>query len=135
MSPLVRYIIFAFLSTLVNLGVQYLSEMLYQGQFHLYVAMIAGTGSGFVLKYLLDKYFVFNYSATSKSEEAKTVFLYGLMAIVTTIIFWGSELLFDTMIEAEWGKYLGAVIGLTIGYITKYFLDKRFVFKTNPQVR
>ena len=25
-------------------------------------------------------------------------------------------------------KYLGAVIGLSIGYIVKYFLDKKFVF-------
>lgn len=132
MSPLARYILFAFLATLVNLGVQKLSFFLYQGPYSLFIAMIAGTGSGFVLKYLLDKFFVFKYTAQNKAEEAKTVFLYGLMAIVTTLIFWGTELAFDWAIAADWGKYLGAVIGLTAGYIIKYYLDSKFVFKTHP---
>jgi hypothetical protein len=29
-------------------------------------------------------------------------------------------------------RYLGGVIGLTIGYLAKYHLDKRFVFKAEP---
>ena len=31
-------------------------------------------------------------------------------------------------------KYIGAVIGLSIGYIIKYFLDKRFVFIHKEEV-
>ncbi len=27
-------------------------------------------------------------------------------------------------------RYLGGVIGLAIGYLTKYHLDKRYVFRT-----
>jgi hypothetical protein len=29
-------------------------------------------------------------------------------------------------------KYVGAVLGLAIGYVTKYQLDRRFVFRTAP---
>jgi putative flippase GtrA len=135
MSPLARYILFAALATVVNLGIQALALWLYQGPMALWLAMIAGTGSGFVLKYLLDKIFVFQYTAQNRAEEAKTVFLYGLMAVFTTLIFWGTEFLFHIAIQAEWGKYAGAIIGLTIGYIIKYYLDAKFVFKTQPAAK
>ena len=50
------------------------------------------------------------------------------MAVFTTIIFWGTEIAFDTLFQDPNAKYLGAVIGLSIGYIIKYFLDKKYVF-------
>jgi hypothetical protein len=37
-------------------------------------------------------------------------------------------MLFDYLINHESAKYVGAVIGLTIGYVSKYFLDKKYVF-------
>jgi len=48
---------------------------------------------------------------------------------LTTFIFWGTEIGFDAFFENENAKYFGAVIGLSIGYIIKYFLDKKYVFK------
>ena len=51
------------------------------------------------------------------------------MGVFTTLIFWGFEILFDKLFEHELSKYAGAVIGLSIGYIVKYNLDKKFVFK------
>jgi hypothetical protein len=36
---------------------------------------------------------------------------------------------FDYIFEDKNAKYLGAVIGLSIGYTAKYFLDKELVFK------
>lgn len=135
MSPLARYILFAALATVVNLGIQAFSLWIYTGPFSLWLAMVAGTGSGFVLKYILDKVFIFNYTAQTRTEEAKTVFLYGLMAVFTTLIFWGFEFIFDLTIQAAWGKYVGAIIGLTIGYIIKYYLDAKFVFKTQPTAK
>ena len=32
--------------------------------------------------------------------------------------------------ETKEMRYLGGVIGLAIGYLTKYHLDKRYVFRT-----
>jgi putative flippase GtrA len=50
------------------------------------------------------------------------------MGLVTTAIFWGTETLFWWLWHTDAMRELGAVIGLTIGYVTKYQLDKRFVF-------
>ena len=50
------------------------------------------------------------------------------MGIMTTVIFWGFEILFDYIFHTKAWRYAGGVLGLTIGYSIKYYLDKRFVF-------
>lgn len=124
-----RYILFAIISTLVNLGFQYLSFALYSGYMSLYLAMFIGTLAGLVLKYILDKRYIFGYEAKDKKDDGKKFFLYSLMGVFTTFIFWGFEIGFEYFFANEYAKYLGATIGLSIGYIVKYYLDKKFVFK------
>lgn len=123
------YALFALISTVVNIAFQYLSFFLYDGEFSLYAAMIAGTAAGLILKYILDKKYIFFHKPKSKKDDGKKFFLYSLMGVFTTFIFWGFEIGFDYMFESQNAKYIGAVIGLGIGYIVKYFLDKKFVFK------
>lgn len=124
-----RYILFAIASTIVNLMFQYLSLLVYEGFLSLYVAMFMGTLAGLVLKYVLDKKYIFFHTPKSKKDDGKKFLLYSLMGVFTTFIFWGFEIGFDYMYENENAKYLGAVLGLSIGYVVKYFLDKRFVFR------
>jgi putative flippase GtrA len=50
------------------------------------------------------------------------------MGVFTTIIFWGTEIAFDYLIRTPNAKYLGAMIGLSVGYVIKYYLDKKYVF-------
>lgn len=124
-----RYILFAVLSTALNILFQYLSFMLYGGFLSLYVAMFIGTVAGLVLKYILDKKYIFFHTPKSKRDDGRKFFLYSLMGLFTTFIFWGFEIGFDALFVNENAKYIGAVIGLSIGYVVKYFLDKKFVFK------
>lgn len=124
-----RYILFAVLSTALNILFQYFSFMLYGGFLSLYIAMFMGTVAGLVLKYILDKKYIFFHTPKSKRDDGKKFFLYSLMGVFTTFIFWGFEIGFDALFVNENAKYVGAVIGLSIGYIVKYFLDKKFVFK------
>ena len=124
----IKYSIFAAISTLFNLLFQYLSFELYSGLGSLYVAMFIGTLAGLVVKYVLDKNFIFYHEVKDKKDDAKKFALYSLMGVFTTIIFWGTEIAFDTLSQDPNAKYLGAVIGLSIGYAIKYFLDKKFVF-------
>jgi putative flippase GtrA len=91
--------------------------------------MFAGTAAGLISKYILDKKYIFFHIPKNKKDDGKKFFLYSLMGVFTTFIFWGFEIGFDTIFENENAKYLGAIIGLSIGYIVKYHLDKRFVFK------
>jgi hypothetical protein len=44
------------------------------------------------------------------------------------LIFWGFEFTFEYLFETKALRYLGGVIGLCIGYVVKYQLDKRYVF-------
>jgi putative flippase GtrA len=124
-----RYIFFAILSTIINLTFQYISFFAYSGFLAIYVAMFNGTLSGLILKYILDKKYIFYHKPKSKKDDGKKFLLYSLMGVFTTFIFWGFEIWFDFLIGGETGKYIGAVVGLGIGYVVKYNLDKKFVFK------
>ncbi len=124
----IKYTIFALISTLFNLLFQYLSFLVYSDFASLYVAMFFGTLAGLVAKYILDKKFIFYHTPKDKKDDAKKFALYSLMGVFTTVIFWGTEIAFDTLSGNPNAKYLGAVIGLSIGYVIKYFLDKKYVF-------
>jgi putative flippase GtrA len=130
----VKYIIFAVISTFFNLVFQYLSFLIYSDIAVLYFAMLMGTLAGLIVKYVLDKRFIFYHEVKDKKDDAKKFALYSLMGVFTTIIFWGTEIAFDHLSQDPNAKYLGAVIGLSIGYVIKYFLDKKFVFIHKEEV-
>ena len=64
----------------------------------------------------------------SKYESKNTFAPYILTSIFTTIIFWFTELYFIKYVQISNTEYVGAIVGLSIGYTLKYFLDKNFVF-------
>lgn len=127
-----RYAGFALAAMVVNVGTQYVTLGLYAGPLALGVAMALGTGTGLVTKYVLDKHYIFFDTDNSVKGHSVKFTLYSLMGVATTAIFWGTELLFHALLPGPEMKYLGAVLGLTIGYITKYQLDRRFVFGVAP---
>jgi len=134
----IKYTVFACIATIVNLLSQFITfEMISWADFHeelkkfsLPLAMLIGTGTGLVTKYFLDKKFIFYYKSNDAVDDIKTFTLYTVVGIFTTMIFWGMEFLFDYIINSASAKYIGAVIGLSIGYVCKYFLDKKYVFNS-----
>jgi len=122
-----RYIVFAIASTLANL-------LLQECVFHispimpLATSMAAGTGIGFVIKYVLDKYWIFQDESAGHTEEIKKIVLYGAFSVATTIVFWATEIIFWQVWQSPGAKYGGAIAGLTLGYTAKYFLDRALVF-------
>lgn len=125
----VKYALFAIASIIVNILCQYLSLLVYIGVASLYVAMLAGTLAGLISKYILDKKYIFHFTSASRLHDAERFFHYSVTGIFTTAIFWSTEIGFDLAFEGDFAKYIGAVIGLSVGYFSKYFLDKRYVFK------
>ena len=123
-----RYVAFAVVSTVVNLGLQHLSLAAYRGPFAVAISILAGTGAGFLCKYVLDKRFIFFDARAAAAREAGRLALYGATGVVTTLIFWACEIGLWRAVGADWGKDVGGVIGLAIGYWAKYQLDRRFVF-------
>lgn len=123
-----KYALFAVVATALNLLVQGGIFLVYRGPFDLYVALAAGTGAGLVCKYLLDRRHIFNYQPTSRGEDARTFGLYTLTGVLTTALFWGTEIAFDLVIGGNAARLLGGGLGLGLGYVVKFQLDRAYVF-------
>ncbi len=126
------YAAFAALAIAVNIGIQRLALSFWAGPLSLYGAILLGTAAGLITKYVLDKRYIFAYRPVSLRQDAGTFFRYVLMSGITTAVFWSVELSFNSLFSLPSAKYIGAAIGLTIGYSSKYLLDKRFVFPAGP---
>lgn len=129
LSTGLKYALFAVAATGANLGIQRAAQPLCRTPFGLYAAMLLGTCSGLVIKYLLDKHFIFYYRPAGPADSARTFVLYALMSGLSTLVFWTFELLFHLLFASPNARYLGAVIGLAIGYSLKYVLDRHLVFQ------
>lgn len=123
-----RYAAFAVIATIANLATQ--RGVLHFGQSAAYFMSAVGVGTlvGLVVKYLLDKRWVFFDLETGVKNHSRKFTLYTVMGLVTTAIFWGTETAFWLIWQTTAMRELGAVIGLSIGYVVKYQLDRRFVF-------
>ncbi|AXN31879.1 GtrA family protein [Vibrio coralliilyticus] len=124
----ILYLAFAAIATAINLLVQEVTLVLQGNDASILVAMMFGTMTGLVAKYILDKNYIFRYVTTSTSRNMQIFGVYSLMGVVTTFIFWGIELMFYAVFETSLMRNVGAVIGLSISYLLKYQLDKKYVF-------
>jgi putative flippase GtrA len=130
---ILRYALFAVIATVANLGLQRVVMRL-GGQLPVHqtlvfmTAVFLGTLVGLVIKYVLDKRWIFFDTGTGLKQHGNKFGLYTAMGLVTTTIFWGAESLFWFVWHTEPMRELGAVLGLAVGYVVKYGLDRRFVF-------
>jgi len=124
----VLYSLFAGLSTLVNIGSQMLSMLIYSGVYAVEISIFIGTLAGLPLRYFLEKRYIFSFQSKNIKHDGQLFILYIFMGVFTTAIFWGTEYAFHLIFAGDFMRYVGGVLGLTIGYYVKYQLDKRFVF-------
>ncbi len=123
-----RYLLFACLATLVNLVMQEITIRIAPIA-PLTSSIVMGTAAGFILKYALDKKCVFDDAYEGHRQEFHKIILYAAFSVLTTLVFWGFEVVFWMIWQTDLAKYTGAVIGLAIGYAAKFVLDRTFVFK------
>lgn len=128
MKLALNYTIFALIATTANIGSQDLFLYWYHYQYPIALSVLVGTIVGLLVKYWLDKRYIFRFQTSSVGEDSWLFALYTLMGIVTTAIFWGFEFGFHYLFKTDLMRYTGGVLGLAIGYLMKYQLDKRFVF-------
>ena len=128
------YSVFAALAVATNLAAQALVMHFFYTYSHaMLLSMLVGTGIGLVTKYILDKRYIFSFKPKNLAHDGKLFFLYCVMGIVTTAIFWIIEYGFKWIFATELMRYIGGAIGLILGYLIKYRLDKQFVFvNKNP---
>ncbi len=126
----IKYAAFAGVAMLANLATQRLVLQGTQTGGHFALAVGAGTLVGLLIKYVLDKRWIFYDVETGAKNHSRKFTLYVAMGLVTTGIFWGTETAFWLIWQTDRLRELGALVGLSIGYFIKYTLDRRFVFKT-----
>jgi len=127
-SLIIRYAAFAVLATVANLAAQRMVLAIDESSLGYALAVATGTGVGLVLKYLLDKRWIFDDRSTGLMSHGRKFTLYTGMGVVTTLIFWGTETTFWLIWKTNLMRELGAVLGLFVGYLVKYNLDRRYVF-------
>ncbi len=125
----VKYSIFAIIATIINLATQELSTHIYTWHYYIEASIIAGTITGLVIKYILDKKYIFFYQTQNLSHDTRIFIIYSTMGIFTTVIFWGFEYGFHYAFDTKMMRYIGGILGLMIGYWLKYHLDKKYVFE------
>lgn len=129
MSLALRYLFLALIATASNIGAQDVLIRLYHGPFAIEASVFFGTGVGLVVKYMLDKRYIFRFTARDSLHDAQTFVIYSAMGVATTLLFWTFEFGFNHIFHTKEMRYLGALIGLGLGYWAKYNLDKRYVFR------
>ncbi len=90
------------------------------------VGSIVAVGITYITKFFLDKFIVFKTS-TEKIKDTSLEFLkYFGFAILTTLENIGIQFLLTNFLNTP--LEISVIIALTIGYITKFFLDRKYVF-------
>lgn len=129
----INYAVFVLIATAANIGAQDIVIRIYSGAFDIFASVIVGTGVGLIVKYILDKRYIFCFRARGVAHNTQTFALYTAMGLATTVVFWGFEFSFHHIFETKEMRYLGGIVGLAFGYLTKYHLDKRYVFCTEAE--
>ena len=90
------------------------------------IGSIVAVGITYIIKFFLDKYLVFKKTSLKIKETSQEFSKYFGFAILTTIENIGIQFilknLFNTPLE------LSVIVALSIGYVTKFFLDRKYVF-------
>ncbi|MFT6774262.1 MAG: putative flippase GtrA [Paracoccaceae bacterium] len=127
------YGLFGAAATGANLGMQALMHMAWaptpgRPDAAYWVALMCGTGAGLVVKYLLDKRWIFFDRSAGLANHGVRFARYTLMGGATTVIFWALQTSFFMIWQTQAMLMAGGALGLVIGYLVKYQLDRRFVF-------
>jgi putative flippase GtrA len=90
------------------------------------IGSIAAVGITYIIKFFLDKFIVFKKNSIQLKDTSKEFLKYFGFAIITTLENIGIQFLLTNYFTAP--LEISFVIALSIGYLTKFFLDRKFVF-------
>lgn len=127
------YLCFAVLSSGVNLLTQWLLMSNLAGRYAFGVALIGGTATGWIVKYLLDKRVVFRHRSEGNLQLAENMATHAGAGVFTTLLFWIIEIVFHLFVPLDGAMYIGAALGLAISYTVRYQIDRLYVFHPDRQ--
>jgi len=95
------------------------------------IGSIFAVGITYIIKFFLDKFIVFKKTGKELKQTSIEFIKYFGFAILTTIENIGIQFLLTNSLNAP--LEVSFIIALTIGYLTKFFLDRRYVFNIEEQ--
>jgi len=90
---------------------------------------IVAVGVTYIIKYFLDKIIVFKSKENSLRKTTKEFLKYLVLAILTSIENVGIQFLLGNFLN--FSVEVSIIVALTVGYSTKFFLDRKYVFGKN----
>ena len=88
---------------------------------------IVAVGITYIIKFFLDKFIVFKSKGIPLKKSTKEFLKYFVFAILTTIENIGIQFILRNFLN--FSLEISIVLALTIGYSTKFFLDRKYVFR------
>lgn len=95
------------------------------------IGSIVAVGITYIIKFFLDKYIVFKRTGTGSKQTSIEFTKYLGFAVLTTIENIGIQFLLSNFLNSP--LEVSFIIALSIGYLTKFFLDKRYVFNIGEE--
>ena len=95
------------------------------------IGSIFAVGITYIIKFFLDKFIVFKKTETELKQTSIEFIKYFGFAILTTIENIGIQFLLTNFLYMP--LEISFIIALAIGYLTKFFLDRRYVFNIEKQ--
>jgi putative flippase GtrA len=90
------------------------------------IGSIFAVGITYIVKFFLDKYLVFKSSDVKLKQTSIEFLKYFVFAIITTLENIGIQFFLTNFVNLP--LEISFIISLTIGYTTKFFLDRKYVF-------
>ena len=128
MNIIHKYVLCSLIAIFFNLTSQEILLNFIDNEFKIFSSVMFGTCIGLLVKYILDKVYIFKYVVKGIKKNTKVFLIYTSSGIATTLIFWFFEFSFEFLFNTKFMRYIGALIGLSISYYIKYNLDRKFIF-------
>ncbi len=122
------YAAFVGVGIVTNLGIQMMVAAAMTTSVEIYLGMGLGALGSMVVKFHLDRRYIFSCGPGSWRQKGRQFAFYSLFGVVNILCFWTAELTFHFLFQPDAMRYLGAFLGLAVGHSLKYRIDKHLVF-------
>ncbi|ACV69116.1 GtrA family protein [Desulfohalobium retbaense] len=122
------YATFVAVGIVTNLGIQVTVAAALTTPLKIYLGMGLGALGSMVVKFHLDRRYIFSCGPGSLRQKGRQFAFYSLFGVVNILCFWTAELTFHFLFQPAAMRYLGALLGLVVGHSLKYRMDKHLVF-------
>ncbi|OLS14370.1 MAG: hypothetical protein RBG13Loki_2019 [Promethearchaeota archaeon CR_4] len=128
LNLLIFYLHLTFLNPWIcsRLSSDFIQTYYCSGDYPIIFSNLLGVAVGYIVKFILDKFIVFQKRNTKLKQSSVEFIKYFAFALVTTAINLGIQLILINF--ADFHEIVALIISLSVGYTIKFLLDRKYVF-------